>query len=59
MKITTLPGMPGKNYESPSTRIIELRCNRVLMNSQFATMGSGSEELDELGETSHDAIIWN
>ena len=46
-------------YEIPSTTFIEVKLNKIIMNSIFTAKGSGSEELDELGETSHDSIIWN
>ncbi len=55
----TIITRPREAYEIPATRLIEVKLNQIIMNSQFATRGSGSEELDELGETSHDAIIWN
>ncbi len=45
-------------YATPSTRIIEVILSGLMMDS-FTTRGSQSEELDELGTTSHGDITWN
>lgn len=54
---TITPAVSCEAYTTPSTRIIEVILSGLMMDS-FTTRGS-TEELDELGTTSHGDITWN